>query len=115
MMKLPSNIKFADEKIKKSFGELQNSTTEDRQLYNFLVRAFEDLERNAFAGIQIPKKQIPKEYLLKYGIDNCWKYNLPNAWRLLYSVAREELIVISIVLEWLDHKSYSRRFNYRKK
>ena len=113
-MKLSSKIKFADGKIKKAFEELEYSATEERVLYRFLIRAFKNLEENAFLGIQIPKKQIPKEYLRKYGIDNCWKYNLPNAWRLLYSIAREEVVVISIILEWLDHKTYNRKFKYKK-
>ena len=111
-MKLSSKIKFADDKIKKAFEELEHSTTEDKQLYKFLTQAFENLEENAFTGIQIPKKQIPKEYVKKYGIDNCWKYNLPNAWRLLYSVGREEVIVISLILEWHKHKKYDRIFKY---
>ncbi len=113
-MRLSCKIKFADEKVKKAFEELEHSATEGKGLYKFLVQAFENLEENAFAGTQIPKKQIPKEYIRKYGIDNCWKYNLPNAWRLLYSVARDEVVVLSIVLEWLDHKNYSRRFGYKK-
>jgi len=113
-MILPCKIKFADEKVKKAFEELQYSTTEDKHLFDFLERAFKDIEKNAFCGIQISKKQIPKEYLKKYGIDNCWKYNLPNAWRLLYSVAREEVTVISIILEWSKHKEYDRKFNYKK-
>jgi len=112
-MKLPSKIKFADGKVKKAFGELEHSTTEDKQLYRFLIQAFENLEHDAFSGIQLPKRQIPKAYFQKYGVDNVWKYNLPNAWRLLYSVAREEVIVVSIVLEWLDHKNYDRRFGYK--
>ncbi|MFH1234907.1 MAG: hypothetical protein V1493_04830, partial [Candidatus Diapherotrites archaeon] len=100
-MKLPSRIKFADEKVKKALEDLEYSTTEDRQLFKFLSQALQNLQENAFAGIQIPKKQIPKEYLQKYRITNCWKYNLPNAWRLLYSVEREEILVVSIILEWL--------------
>ena len=111
-MNLSSKIKFADTDVKKTFEELENSFNEERQLYKFLVQAFQNLEENAFAGTQIPKKQIPKEYIKKYGIDNCWKYNLPNAWRLLYSIARNEVVVLSIVLEWLNHKNYERRFKY---
>ena len=109
-MKLSSNIKFADEKVKKAFEELENSEIGDKQLNKFLIQAFENLEENAFIGIQIPKRQIPKEYIKKYGIDNCWKYNLPDAWRLLYSVAQEKILVVTIILEWLDHKSYSKKF-----
>jgi Txe/YoeB family toxin of Txe-Axe toxin-antitoxin module len=112
-MKLPSKIKFADEKVKAAFELLSNSTSEEKQLYKFLAQAFENLEQDAFTGTQIPKKLIPKEYARKYGIDNLWKYNLPNAWRLLYSVSRDEITVISIVLEWMKHKEYDRKFGYK--
>jgi len=107
-----SEIKFADEKVKESFEKLKCSKTEDKMLYKWICRAFEDLEENAFCGIRIQKKLIPKEYSKKYGIDNLWKYDLPKGWRLIYSVANGEICVLSIILEWMDHKNYERRFNY---
>ncbi len=113
-MNLPSRIRFADDKVKAAFDKLLEGKTEDKQLFEFLNRAFKDIEENAFCGIRISKKLIPKEYKKKYGVDNLWKYNLPNAWRLLYSVAKEEVIVVSIVLEWMDHKNYERKFGYKK-
>ncbi len=67
---------------------------------------------DAFIGIQIPKYKIPKIYFNKYNIDNCWKINLPDGWRLVYSVGRDDIIVLSIVLEWFNHKEYEKRFNY---
>jgi len=70
------------------------------------------LEENVFIGIQIPKRLIPKYYLQNYLIKNLWKYNLPNGWRLLYSIIGEEIMIISVILEWLDHKKYERRFKY---
>ena len=112
-MKRKSIIRYAEPKLKKALDDLKNSSTEEQQLCHFINRALDDLEENAFAGIQIPKKLIPKEYLAKYGIDNCWKYNLPNAWRLIYSVVdAEEILLISLVLEWLGHKNYERKFKY---
>lgn len=105
-------IVFADNKVKESFESLKDSRAENKKLHSWLNRAFADISKNAFCGIQVPKKLIPKKYLKKYGIDNLWKYNLPNAWRLLYSVARDEIIVIAIVLEWLPHKEYDKRFGY---
>lgn len=105
-------VVFADRKVKDSFEKLKDPKTEDQKLYTWLNRAFDDICENAFCGIQIPKKLIPKKYIKKYGIDNLWKYNLPGAWRLLYSVARDEIIVIAIVLEWLPHKEYEKRFGY---
>ena len=109
---MKSEIRFAEIKIKRAFENLKNSKTEDKCLYRWINRALDDLEKDAYCGIQIPKKLIPKEYIRRYGITNLWKYNLPNAWRLLYSVAREEVIIISIIIEWMDHKNYERRFGY---
>ena len=107
-------IFFADEKLKKTFESLKNSKTDDRKLYDFIVRALKDIEKNAFCGIQIRKRLIPKEYVRKYGkIDNLWKYDLPNAWRLIYTVKSEGIFVLGIVLEWMDHKNYEKRFGYK--
>lgn len=111
-MELPSKIQFADDKVKKAFDELEKCDNCDRELRKHLERAFKDITENAFCGIQIPKKLIPKEYIQKYGISNAWKYNLPGAWRLIYSIESKEVIVLSIVLEWMDHKEYERKFNY---
>jgi len=115
-MKRRSVIRYAEPKLKKSFEELRISNTEDQLLYKFINNALDELENNAFCGIQIPKKQIPKYYIRKYGIDNCWKYNLPNAWRLIYSVVDAgEIDLISLILEWNKHKKYERKFGYRNK
>jgi Txe/YoeB family toxin of Txe-Axe toxin-antitoxin module len=108
-----SEIIFADEKIQIALEKLKTSKTEDKKLYEFLIRAFEDLEKDAFCGIQIPKKLIPKEYHKKYGqLDNLWKYNLPSAWRLMYTIKNGEVMVLSIILEWMTHKEYEKKFNY---
>jgi Txe/YoeB family toxin of Txe-Axe toxin-antitoxin module len=109
---MKSRVVFADKKVKEAYEKLKDSKTEDKHLYKWLNRAFDDLDENAFCGIQIPKKLIPKEYLKKYKIDNLWKYDLPKAWRLMYAVARDEIIIISIILEWLPHKVYEKRFKY---
>ena len=110
---MKSRIIFGDDKQKAAFEKLKHSKTEDRKLYEWLARAFRDIEENAFCGIQIPKKLVPKEYERRFGrLSNLWKYNLPNAWRLMYTVKDGDAVVLSIILEWTDHKDYERRFNY---
>ena len=109
---MKSEIKFAEKKIQKSFEKLKNSKTQDKKLYKWIYNAFKDLEENAFCGTQISKKLIPKVYIEKYGIDNLWKYDLPNAWRLIYSVENGVVCVLSIILEWMSHKDYERKFKY---
>lgn len=109
---MKSRVVFADEKLRKAFDRLKVSKTEDKKIYEWLNRAFDDLKEEAFCGIQVPKKLIPNVYIQKYDIDNLWKYDLPRGWRLLYSVAKDEVVIISIILEWMDHKTYERRFRY---
>ncbi len=111
-MAVKSRVVFVNEKLRKAYDELKNSKTEDQRLYEWLNRAFDDISEDAHCGILIPRRLIPKEYIQKYDIDNLWKYDLPDAWRLLYSIGKEKVIVISIILEWLDHKAYERRFGY---
>ena len=112
-MEIKSEIRFGDQDIKKAYLDLESKRFQEKQLKQWLDRALEDLERNAFCGIQISKRLIPKEYHLKFGpIDNLWKYNLPDAWRLIYTIKKDKVIVLSIVLEWMDHKEYERRFKY---
>jgi len=106
---MKSKIQFADEGVRMAFHELEKV---DKKFHSFISRALNDIKDNAFCGIQIPKKRIPKEYFRKFNVKNVWKYNLPGAWRLLYSIESKQLVVLSIILEWLDHKTYERRFKY---
>lgn len=105
-------IQFVNEKVQKAFEKLGNGNYEEKELKKYIERAFEDICKEPFCGIQIPKRLIPEEYIKKFDIKNVFKYNLPNAWRLLYSLESRKIYIISIVLEWLDHKSYERRFGY---
>jgi len=110
---MKSKVTFASERVKKSLERLEGLKFENKNLKRWLERAFKDMENDAHCGIQVPKKLIPKEYVRKYKITNLWKYNLPNAWRLIYTVSPGEITVFSVVLEWMSHKDYEKRFKYR--
>ena len=100
---MKSSIVFADDKVKKSFEKIL-----DKQLKKQIEKAIENLQENAFCGIH-----IPKEYVKRFGrLNNLWKYNLPDAWRLIYTVKNNNIEILSVLLEWLDHKEYEKRFNY---
>ncbi len=57
---MKSEIVFADSKTKKAFDKLKATTTEDKKLYDSLVEAFKELEKNAFLGIQVQKSLYQK-------------------------------------------------------
>ncbi len=109
---MKSTAHFADEKLKEAYEKLEDSKTENKSLHEWISKAIGNLEEDAFCGIQIPKRLIPKIYIKKYNIDNLWKCNLPKGWRLLYSVAKGEILIISIIIEWMTHKEYEKRFKY---
>jgi Txe/YoeB family toxin of Txe-Axe toxin-antitoxin module len=104
-----SEVAFADDNLQKEFENLN----EKEELKEYIKRAVKDLQENAFCGIQIPKKLIPEIYIQKYKIDNLWKYDLPDGWRLVYSIMPQNKVeILSLIIEWFDHKDYERRFHY---
>lgn len=38
-----------------------------------------------------------------------------SGWRLIYTISGNKIEIVSIILEWMDHKSYERRFGYRSR
>jgi len=105
-------VAFADKGLQNSFYKLRDRKFEDKELYTQINKTFDTLKQNPFSGTKIPKNLWPKEYIIKYEIDNLWKYDLQNAWRLIYTLRGDEIKIISVILEWFDHKSYERKFKY---
>ena len=71
------------------------------------------LKENPFAGNQIFKKSIPKIYIKKYGVDNLWRMELPNRWRLIYTITGNKIEIINFVLDIFNHKKYDKIFGYK--
>jgi Txe/YoeB family toxin of Txe-Axe toxin-antitoxin module len=105
-------VAFISEKIKKEFESLKEGKFEDKKLYEFISRAINDLKKNPSCGIKIPKKLWPKEYFQGGNITNLFKYDLPNSWRLIYTIKEDEIRIVNIILEWFSHKEYEKRFGY---
>ena len=106
------NVAFISTNLKKEFDSLEEGKFEDKQLYGFIDKAIDELKKTPSCGIKIPKKLWPKEYSKKYEITNLWKYDLPNAWRLVYTIETDEVRIVSIILEWFKYKDYEKKFRY---
>lgn len=105
------SIDFISEKLRDEVRNLKKGDDSERKLYELINKAFHDIENNFFSCIKIPQKLWPKSYR-KYGASNLWKYDLPNGWRLVFFIEADEIKVVAIILEWLSHKEYEKRFNY---
>lgn len=108
-------VHFVEQNLFDAFKQLESGKTEEKKLAVFLLRAVDDLKKDPECGIKVPRALWPKEYVQKYGITNLWKYNLPDAWRLVYTLVGNDVEVISVILEWFDHSDYEKRFGYKKK
>lgn len=105
----PEKVIFFNEDLENSFEELSDKDS----LKKAMKRAIGNLQENAFAGRNVKKKLIPKQLKEKYGISNLWIYNLPDSWRLLYSITSSgDVEIIAAILDWMNHKDYERLFNF---
>lgn len=116
-------VKFTEE-VYGGYNELQSTIMEEKkkgidnsfnmQLLRAIDREVDNLKIDPQRGIHIPHRNIPKELYVKYNADNFWKINLPDYWRMIYTITGNRVEIIALVLEILDHKRYSRLFGYRK-
>jgi len=86
----------------------------ERMILQAIRQKSDLIKANRTYGNPISKKLIPKEYVRNYGINNLFRVELPNFWRMLYTLRTEknEIEIIAFVIEILDHKKYNKRFGY---
>ena len=90
----PDKLKFIDNSLERAFNDLKDNDP----LKKALIRALKDIRQNCYCGRNVRKKLIPKKLIEKYGINNLWIYNVPSAWRLIYSLTTFiDLPVISFI------------------
>ncbi len=104
---------FADESVRDALEKLKSGTFEQRRLFGSVEEALGTLERDPLAGEKVPSRLWPRVYFQKYGINNLHKLNLPDGWRLAYTIRGNEIEIVAIILEWMSHKQYEKRFGYK--
>jgi len=107
---MAAEIIFRDKKLKEEYELLENSP-EFKWLHKALTKAFVQITETPGIGIPLKKYRIPKNFK---DIDNLWKYDLPSGWRLLYSLGKEGITIIALVLEWCDHDTYQKNYSGKK-
>jgi hypothetical protein len=103
-------LNFGDEDVHIAFLELKSGRFEERELAKHIKKAYRKLKQNPKHGAAIPQSLWPKEYAIRFGIDNLRKCNMPRGWRLIYALKGSRIEIMSVILEWLPHHEYERRF-----
>ncbi len=105
------------EALNKAVGEQTSegkTSSEEIQLLKSIKNKIELLKLNPDYGDNIPKRLIPKEYFEKYSVTNLYRIEIAHFWRMLYTIRGDQIEVICFILDVLDHKSYSKKFGYKK-
>jgi hypothetical protein len=90
---------------------------QERMILKAINQKIELIKQNPHFGNPISKKLIPKEYTEKLGVINLCRVELPNFWRMLYTLTEGEtkIEVIAFVLDIIDHPTYNKKFGYKKR
>lgn len=110
--KLNSRVIFHNKELYKTYKNLESGNFEQKKLYKWISQAVEDLKENGFCGLAVPKNRIPKKYKKEFDAKTIWKYDLPSAYRLIYTIENDRIEIYSIILEWKSHKEYEKLFKY---
>jgi Txe/YoeB family toxin of Txe-Axe toxin-antitoxin module len=108
-------VAFADKHLLDAYSGLKLGRFEDEALASSIDGAIRELKKNPLCGRKIKSSLWPQPYLQKYSITNLFKLDLPRGWRLIYTIKGDEIEILSVILEWMRHKEYERRFGYKKK
>ena len=101
----------------KYLNEQAPSSKIERTILNAVKKKVDLIKMNPHYGEPISKKLIPRKYTEEYGVNNLFWVELPNFWRMLYTLTSGDSVVeiIAFVVDICDHKEYDKIFGYKKK
>ena len=117
-IKLIGDAEKAFNDLNKIVGEQRSqgiTSSKDITLLTAINRLFGVIVNNPFYGENAKKDLIPKEYRQKYDADNLFIADLPDYWRMIYTLESDEIKIIAFVLDIIDHDEYNRKFKFRKR
>jgi len=103
------------EKTYKYFSEKALVYKSDKMMIRAILYKMDFIIKDHNYGNPIRKDMLPAEYVQRYGIKNLYRVELLNFWRMLYSINDDgDIEIIAFVLDIIDHKTYNKKFGYRK-
>ena len=117
-IKLVGDAEKAFNNLNRMVGEQRSSgitSSKDITLLAAINRLFEVIVNNPFYGENAKKDLIPKEYRQRYDADNIFIADLPDYWRMIYTLESDEIEIIAFVLDIIDHDEYNKKFKFRKR
>ena len=82
-------------------------------LLRSIIRVRDLLKQNPFARRPSSKRQMPPKYIQKFDVDNVWRIELADRWRLVYTITGNQIEIITFIMDIFDHKDYDKVFGYK--
>ena len=117
-IKLIGDAEKAFNDLNRIVGEQRSNgitSSKDITLLNAINRIFDVIANNPFYGENAKKDLIPKEYRQKYDADNLFIADLPDYWRMIYTLESDEIEIIAFILDIINHNEYNKKFGFRKR
>src|SRR3989338_222026 len=117
-VKLVGDAEKAFNDLNRIVGEQRSNgitSSKDITLLTAINRLFGVIANNPFYGENAKKDLIPKEYRQKYDTDNLFIADLPDYWRMIYTLESDEIEIIAFVLDIISHDGYNKKFGFRRR
>ena len=113
---IPAKEIRLSERAGKALDELEDASTPELKTIARRVHALKPvLLSDCLHGEVVRKSAIPAPLRREYGVENLYVEDLPNFWRLIYTITRVDGERVLVVLEIVDHRAYSKWFPGRRK
>jgi Txe/YoeB family toxin of Txe-Axe toxin-antitoxin module len=91
------------------------TSSKEITLQSAILRMIELITSNPFYGENAKKALIPRAYVNQYDVTNIFIADLPDYWRLIYTLESDEIQIIAFVLDIFDPEEYNKKFGFKKK
>ena len=95
--------------ISKELAERLEKLTPQHKIVRWIADMKEALRENMYAGELIRKSQVPKQIIDKHGVNNLYRYGLPEGFRACYTILNNCVYIIDV----MSHAEYDKVFGYK--
>ena len=98
------------------YNKLKTNPQKNKAILEALNNGKQQLENSDYLlGANHKKDTIPKSYIQKYSLQALYHFDMPDSYRLMYTVRRALDGKEALFLELLSHDEYNKLFGYFKK
>jgi len=101
----------------KQFADLQiraeNGEGDANYILKLIEKGISTLVNDRESGNKIQKNIWPNYYSKKFEISNLWRLRLDKSWKMIYTIIGDDVRIVTIVLDVLNHKKHNKMFGYK--